>query len=107
MGSDAEVEVSEASPVLVSPIANPLAGKKLHKKCLKLVKKGQQPQQFRVWACEGRWTHQFIVAAKGTVVPSGFLPVVQVGPSLTATNLSLRIVHHCSRQDQGSVETRC
>jgi hypothetical protein len=36
----AEEETKDEMPIFVSPIATPLAGKKLTKKCLKLVKKG-------------------------------------------------------------------
>ena len=37
-----EVEtITDDTPVFISPIANPLAGKKMSKKCLKLVKKGR------------------------------------------------------------------
>jgi hypothetical protein len=40
MDEDTKSEAGDAIPIFVSPIATPLAGKKLTKKCLKLVKKG-------------------------------------------------------------------
>lgn len=52
MGSDDEKEVKkEKRKVGLAPIAKPLAGKKLSKKSLKVVKKGEACKQSQPSAC--------------------------------------------------------